>query len=32
MMKQFIVWELRGVRYLCLRVEGEVILQQVKRI
>lgn len=32
MMDQFVIWELRGVRYLCLRVDDSCFLQQIKRL
>ena len=32
MMTQFVVWELRGVRYLCLRIDESCIVENVKRL
>jgi hypothetical protein len=32
MMTQFVVWQLRGVRYLCLAIPGSVFVDQIKRI
>lgn len=33
MMTQFVVWQLRGVRYLCLRHEDDpYILERIKRL
>ena len=32
MMDQFIIWELRGVKYLCLKVDDSVFVERIKRL
>ena len=32
MMNQFVIWELRGVSYLCLRVDDSSFLQTIRRL
>jgi len=32
MMDHFVIWQLRGVRYLCLREDGDCFLTTIKRL
>ena len=31
-MEQFVVWELRGVRMLCIRTDGSCFVENIKRL
>jgi len=32
MMEQFVVWELHGVRYLCLRIDDSAFVENIRRL